>query len=337
MPCRKTISLDDFYNKRLERQEQEAILLTNAYYKHIHKISLEELFYEKGNDIMSEIQRIILDIFKEVSKLCEDNNISYYAIGGTCLGAVRHKGFIPWDDDLDIAIPIEEYRRFIDIAKEKLPKHLELYIPCDSNHNGLLFIKIIDSRTTCIESYHLKHLDTFMGAWIDIMPISGVPIGEKEQKKFVSKTNWIKRINYKLRRDFNESKKISGSILWILVYPFRSILNPVYCWNYWLDFLAKYPFYKSKYTGYVWSKRLYNLIFPQEWFNDFVYLDFEDTKIRCPKEYDKFLSQMFGNYMECPPENQRNSGHDFSKGIIDLEHSYKDYQSGKLKIEKKVL
>ena len=83
---------------------------------------------------MNDLQKKILDIFKAVAKICKDHDITYYAIGGTAIGAVRHQGFIPWDDDLDIAIPIEQYDRFIEIARRELPEGLTVMTPVDIEH-----------------------------------------------------------------------------------------------------------------------------------------------------------------------------------------------------------
>ena len=95
---------------------------------------------------MNDIQKVILDIFKEFDRICTDNNIPYYAIGGTCIGAVRHKGFIPWDDDMDVAIPIEFWDKFIEIASRQLPDYYKLFSSMEVKHYRYLFIKIMDMQ-----------------------------------------------------------------------------------------------------------------------------------------------------------------------------------------------
>lgn len=277
---------------------------------------------------MNDIQKVILEIFRSVAFVCENNNIDYYAIGGTCLGAVRHKGFIPWDDDMDIAIPVEDYRRFIDAAKNELPDYLEIYTPGDAEHNMLPFLKVVDTRTAFIEGAILNYKDRFTGIWLDVMPLSGFPSKKIGRKMFFLKRRIIFTVAYKTKFGIRGQKKI----IWLLMYPLRFVLKKNSFWNQWLDFLEKYPFYKSDFTGYVWSGNLYRLIFPRKWFDGFVLLDFEDMKIRCPAGYDGFLTQMFGNYMELPPENER-LGHVSEGTVIDLEHSYKDYQFGKIRLE----
>ena len=280
---------------------------------------------------MNEIQSKILDIYKEVSRFCEENNIRYYAIGGTCLGAVRHKGFIPWDDDMDIAMPIEDFQHFLEIANDGLPNYLKLYLPDEAKHDGNLFTKVMDIRTTMIESEMINKKDSYTGVWLDIMPLSGVPSEPPKRKSFVKKARNILRLNANTKMDYDARKPLKSKIMWISALPFR-LLPSDFFWNKWLIFLNQFPFDNAELTGYVWSQNLFKFIFQKKWFDKYIEMPFEDTYIRCPLDYDAFLTQLFGSYMEFPPVDQRNSGHDFEDGIIDLDHSYLDYQSGDLLI-----
>lgn len=110
---------------------------------------------------MTDTQKVILSIFKEIKQICERHNIKYYAIGGTCIGAVRHKGFIPWDDDIDIAIPIEQYFIFLDYARKELPDYLYVLSPKDTVHYPNGFSKICDNRTMFIMRSSLKYPDSY--------------------------------------------------------------------------------------------------------------------------------------------------------------------------------
>ncbi len=280
-------------------------------------------------DETKKIQKVILEIFKVVSEICERNGISYYAICGTCLGAVRHKGFIPWDDDLDIAIPIEEFEKFMDVAKRELPEHLELYTPSTSRHNRLLFIKVIDNRTTLIENANVPWKDSYKGIWIDIMPMSGAPSSSQGQARFKKKFEVFKKLSYKTKTFFPKDGSILGKLSWVMSYPLR-LLPGDFFWKRWFNWISLYPVNSAE-SVCLWIFGA-KLIFPKKWFDDYVYLDFEDTKIRCPRDYNEFLTYLFGNYMEYPPEEKRISGHKHDEGVLDFHHSYKDYQSGKLSI-----
>ena len=96
---------------------------------------------------MNDVQSKILDIFLKVNEICERNNLTYYAIGGTCIGAVRHQGFIPWDDDLDIAVPIEEWDTFWAVMERELPDSYEIYNGNHIKHYRYVFNKIHDANT----------------------------------------------------------------------------------------------------------------------------------------------------------------------------------------------
>lgn len=279
----------------------------------------------------SEIQDVILNILKVVIELLEHEHLRYFAIGGTCLGAVRHKGFIPWDDDIDIAMPIEDFERFLSIAPKILPDYLDLFVPTQSKHDCLLFIKVMDSRTMMTENRFFQYKDTYVGAWIDIFPLSGIP---SKNFWFIKQATIINKLSFKTKSKCSESKSIYGKAIWLFVSPLR--LLPIdFFWKRYIKLLENHPFDsdKYKYTGFSWTNRLPDWIFPKACFSDSVYLDFEDTKIRCPIGYHEYLNLQYGDYMSYPPLEDRNSGHLFDQGCIDLKHSYKDYQSGKISFE----
>lgn len=283
--------------------------------------------HDMSKNSMREIQLAILEIFKIVSKALDENNLRYFAIGGTCLGAVRHEGFIPWDDDMDIAMPNKDYQKFIEIAPHILPKHLKLVLP-DDQHYNCLSLRVHNTETTFIEEHVIGIEDRYMGVWLDIMPLYGVPTEPAAQKRYARKIVLYRRLNHKRKMPFSTCKSLRSKGMYILSFPINCFVSN----NFWLDrwkaLVSEFDFDTSQYTGYVWWPQISELIFPIDWFSDYVNLKFEDTVIRCPKQYDKFLSQMFGNYMELPPENERYN-HSGGKAIIDLEKSYKEYMTEK--------
>ncbi len=281
---------------------------------------------------MSEIQQRILAIFKEVTAICERNGLRYFAIGGTCLGAVRHQGFIPWDDDLDIAVPLDELPRLLETLSRELPDWLEVSTPREARHNPHFFIKVMDTRTMMTEDEFLPWKDTYEGVWVDIMPMSGAPAEGPEREDFIRQIRRYRRLSRLIKKPISAQETTRAKLHALAVSPLR-LLPGDYVWNRWRKFLSRYPFDTSPCVGYVWQHRVAELIFPQEWYADFVYLPFEDTQIRCPVGNREFLTQMFGDYMEYPPEEMRNSGHHFAEGAIDFAHSYKEYQSGKYRLQ----
>ncbi len=270
------------------------------------------------------LQGHILSIYKEIKKLCEKHNIRYYAIGGTCIGAARHKGFIPWDDDLDIAMPLNDYNRFFEIASKELPDNLRVFKGTEMRHSGSLFMKVDDSNTTFIESEVTYYPDEYRGVFVDIMPLNGIPSGKNKQKKYAFIVSLLVRLNVKRRTRYSNNKHFKNRLLWIVCLPFKLIVPHNFWSRLWCKYTEKYDFEKSEYTGYTWFGRIKRLIFKKEWFSDYVELPFEDTTMRCPVGYDEYLTQQFGNYMEIPPEADREV-HSID-GIVDLDKPYSCYQ-----------
>lgn len=280
---------------------------------------------------MNSLQKKIYEIFLAVKKICDEHGIPYYAIGGTCLGAVRHKGFIPWDDDLDIAIPGHYYEKFYKIAKRELPNNLIIKYMPDSEKNVNLFIKVYDTKTTFIERFERQYPKEYKGVYIDIMPLYGIP---KNSKKFLMYSlqvticifmNELLRLPYE---DVSRFLRLRAKILWIVTRPINKIIIKKYGCRFWSDLwksiVSKYDFEKSTYIGYTWSKIRDERIFPKKWFESTVLLPFEDTYIRCPLEWDKYLRCSFGNYMQLPPESERMTHS--NDAIVDLDKPFSFYQ-----------
>lgn len=279
---------------------------------------------------MNELQKRILDIFKEVAKLCKENGITYYAIGGTAIGAVRHKGFIPWDDDLDIAIPIEQYDRFIDLARKSLPDWLVVMTPSDIEHYASYFIKVVDKRTTLIENYAKAFPDAYYGVFVDIMPLAGVPAPGKERKRYLRMWKWNAMLNFARRFPVSRMKTRPRVAACRALKPFHKRIPFHYYTDKMFAEYRKRPLFESEYTGYVWGVRLSKLIFDVEVFGEGREMPFEDTTINCPTQVEAYLTQQFGDFMKLPPEEQRVVAH---PGFVDLDTPFVEYREGRRKFK----
>lgn len=272
---------------------------------------------------MNNLQKRILDIFVEVKKVCEDNDIPYYAIGGTCIGAARHKGFIPWDDDMDIAIPIEKFEYFQEIARKSLPSYLQVYTCNETKHYCNIFIKVVDTRTTFIEESDLNDVDNYCGVFVDIMPLAGFPSSKLGQIIHSDIIRLISYFNYAIRYDDEKEKGLHFVILEKIAKLLHGNIKFNYYSDKWYKFIGRYPVKSSKYVGYAWSQtKIPKNIFEYSNFDGSVNLPFETTEIACPKEYDKYLTKQFGDYMKMPKENEQYTGHE---GFVDLNTPYQQY------------
>ncbi|MCI8544534.1 MAG: LicD family protein [Lachnospiraceae bacterium] len=269
---------------------------------------------------MTKLQERILEIFKYVDEICRENKIRYYAIGGTCLGAVRHNGFIPWDDDMDIAMPRPDFDRFFEIAPEKLPHHLKVIAKRDAAIYGNFFYKVHDITSTFVEQKDENTPARYKGVYIDVMPMDGLP------GNYIIRTfHFLKlRVNGKLNyiRIYGLKPEEVGNWFWMLIKRETERHPYYYYFERRESLLKKYSFDTSRYSCYGWSRRCRKIMFLVKDFSEYVLVPFEDFQMRCPKGYGRFLTIMFGDYMKLPPEEKRN-GHAM---FVDLEKSYKYYQ-----------
>lgn len=277
---------------------------------------------------MNDLQSKILDIYKCVKKICEKNNIRFFAIGGTAIGAIRHNGFIPWDDDLDIAIPIEDYDKFIRCFLSEKSNDLAFFDYHNSKHCKIYWGKVHNLNTAFLEKKSIKYMDYHFGVFVDIMPMCGLP---KNIDKYYNKVRLLRKLNSLTNHSLSQVDGLIWKMVKILFYPILFLI-PSQLWIKKLDHYQKrWGFDDSRYVGYTWDVVSTKTTFPREWFDDYVEYKFEDTFIRCCSGVHKMLKLQFGNYMSLPPEHLRKSNH--NSVIVDLNHSFLNYnKKGNIKI-----
>ena len=284
-----------------------------------------ELTQEQLNT-MKALETEMLATFVEV---CHKLSLRYYMVGGTLLGAVRHQGFIPWDDDIDVAMPREDYEIFLREGQKYLPEHLFLQ-NLDTDPGYLMnFAKIRDNRTTFVE-YAVRKRDMHHGVFIDIFPLDGYPEGEKAQKKM----DFHQLIHkYRLRAAVEVPKEAQHSLPVEVGMRCVSALTCLIQPNFRKAQVAREQRHRAaagsslwaNYCG-AWGKKE---IMPAEWYGQGVELDFEGLKIKGPEHWDKWLTQVYGDYMRLPPVEKR-VAHHYAEAI-DLETSYIEYNQNHLR------
>ena len=290
---------------------------------------------DESLSLTRKLQLKELEILKVFQDICTRHNLRYFAIGGTCLGAVRHKGFIPWDDDVDFGMPYEDYIQFMKIAENELPENYGLLTHMNSAHHDChYFSKIYDKNTAFIENGIESYHDRYCGVWVDIFPIHGAPKSRAAYNFITALCYLLKKLNNSLRFPFSDRLNIRNNIektLWIFASPLKLILPYYYFTQKEANLSGRYkfgcsdrvifPFRAIKRNPHGWYPRVF-------YYSDFsrtIDFPFEDTVIPVPCGYDRYLSMEFnGDYMQLPPEEKRHSHHD-EDTIIDLERSYKYY------------
>lgn len=255
---------------------------------------------------LKELQNQILKIAYYIDEICQKNNIEYYLMGGSALGAIRHKGFIPWDDDVDICMQRPDYDKFLQyIKEEKIDDNYEIQT-IELNNSTRTFIKIIN-RNIPIKSASIE--DKYL--WIDVFPLDGAPGEMEEAKKMIDKNIFLKGQIYlrttKCREILKEKKKMSNKILKILLKPITYRHKVKHYANQMVNMAKKYDYNTSEYIAdFVWPDG-YQSIFRKEWFENTKELKFEDELFDVPDGYVEYLTHLYGNYMKLPEESERKS------------------------------
>ena len=269
-----------------------------------------------------KMQKIETEMLLEIDRICKKHNIKYFLIAGTLLGAVRHKGFIPWDDDIDIAMPFKEYIRFCKVAKKELKSDyfLQNY---QTDVIAMWFTKIRKNNTTAIQDNHKNKLH-HQGIWIDIFPIIGV----KNDKQWLSKLNKnAKRIKKILTKKIGLLEDTEGKI----IYEIINKLIPLKIYQFIFGLFYRHIFKDPKkfsYCYYLWANFKIKARFPSELFTETCEVEFEGHMFPAPKEWDKYLTIEYGDYMTPPPPEKRNGGsHTIS--IVDINNNYTKYIKNK--------
>lgn len=265
-------------------------------------------------DIKKEWNTNILNILKKFINICNTHHLRYYCCAGTAIGAVRHHGIIPWDDDIDVIMPRPDYDQLIEIAQNEDFGDYELVTPYNNKHYPLYFSKLVNRKTTLIEE---KERPCVIGLYIDIFPLDATDDDEEKakslQRKYVKIVNQLNAIS--TRNTFGEylsllaSKQTWGRFAIKTVgYFFRSKIR-FYLIRQMDEISHLYDFDKAKnvqvYTGSYHERE----IFPKEWLGNGKEFQFEDTIVLLPIEADKYLRHFFGDYMKYPPVEQRVEKH----------------------------
>ncbi|WP_407894629.1 LicD family protein [Lacticaseibacillus sp. N501-2] len=258
---------------------------------------------------IEEFQHITLNILSDFNKLCEEFQLQYYLAYGTLIGALRHKGFIPWDDDIDIIMPREEYNRFVTICKSRGEHRYSLLSTETCKNYKSPYPKYIDNNTELIQQYGFRD-DIPMGIYIDIFILDGCSSDLSEAHK-VGKTAaklFHKWVNASQSLTSSNSGKLISTLKWLKNTPYRMKGSKRYLHEL-QDLSAKYPLNSSRYCSVLIGG--YDTVWPVEYFQSGRLTSFEELNCPIPLMAEKILSDDYGNYLELPPLEKRKPHHHF--------------------------
>lgn len=279
---------------------------------------MEYNFSDKERQRWNEI---LLGCFDRFVDICKEHRLTYYCVGGTVIGAVRHKGMIPWDDDIDVAMPRPDYDRFLEICRSHPMDDYELATP-ETEGYPYFFSKFCDKNTSLVE---LDNVPCLYGIYIDIFPMDGTASDLNEAKALMKKfKRWNNKINACLTRHtlgeylslFLQPKEFGRAMVQTISFIIgrervrRFIIKK-------LDKIVRAHDYSSatrvaNYGG-AWAEKE---IYPTPWLTPCTEAIFEGRNVCIPGNYDSYLTQMYGDYMKLPPKEKQVSHHQHA--LVDL-------------------
>lgn len=261
--------------------------------------------YKKHEAHIQTIQKFSFETLCSLVDFLDEKNIPYYLMGGTLLGAIRHRGFIPWDDDIDIAIPRDAYNHLLKIL-DQLPKNIKAAHPSIDEKTPYPFLVISNASTRLIFDYARPY---DKGACVDVFPLDAFPEKESEQNSLWKKAKFMRSLImnkqqgfYKRKTSFMHSTKFKTISFLNLFLP-RKIIFKCY------DDLISSPQKNTNFIANVYGRYQKKEVFPKHIFQEPSTIFFESRNFKAPTHTEEYLTLIYGDFMQIPPIEKRYSGH----------------------------
>lgn len=267
---------------------------------------------------MNDLQKIEFNLFLCFDKICKELNLRYFLLCGSALGAVRHGGFIPWDDDLDVGMFRGDYNRFMEYAPHMLPQNIFLQNYKTDPDYPFVFAKLRNSETAFIEKA-LADFDINHGIYIDIFPLDGYPKEVSSQKKLASKKKNYRR---KLYCGFDMPREFKSEMAALLLRCAGYHKRTEKTLEKYEDLISKYKVEDSDIICSHGNRHGERDYIPKEYYGKGIYMNFEGAEVLVPEKYDEYLSCLYGDWKVIPSVEKRET-HLYK--ICDTEKSYRAY------------
>lgn len=291
-------------------------------------------FSQMSQEERQRFNEKLIGILKKIMEICENNNISWFVSYGGCIGAVRHKGCIPWDDDIDVCMPRPDYDRFLKICEDIDLGEYELATYYNNPNHYVHFSRLYDKNSTILFD---KRRDELGGILVDIFPLDGAADG-KIEKNFKRFKFW-QTIKYYSNSRFSKSELFMflkkghywGFLVVFLTSLFRNSLKKISMMEI-QKIMLKYSFEDSDYCVFYDTTYYLRNIIQKKWIEETIFVPFENIQVRIPKYYHEYLTHIYGDYMTPPPLNKRDDRHEFPffdmEKRWDLEDIHKELSIG---------
>lgn len=277
---------------------------------------------EISKELIRPLQIKGLEMVLYFDQFCTEHGLTYFLCGGCCIGAVRHGGFIPWDDDVDVFMPRTDYERLKALWKNT--DRYSIQYPSKKQWTANQFLTVRDEKTTFIKTYQ-RDLDISHGVALDVLPLDGCPGGWRRKAQKLWALAYSLYIVEKAPENHGRLVWLAGKIGLALV-PFHSWRYRL--WRFCERKMSRYPIAECEYITELCSGPHYmQNEYPKRCFDHAVRMSFEGHMLNLPADYDTYLRMAFGDYMELPPEDKRVCHHEWE--FIDLEHGYLEYRGKK--------
>lgn len=250
----------------------------------------------------AQIRQRQLEMLDRFCDFCASKGLNYSLSGGSLLGAVRHKGFIPWDDDVDLMMPRPDYERFLGSFNSESDHFKALNFRVDPDFPRP-FTKITDPGTRIVARNGISKY----GIFLDLFPIDGQPDSEEETARYVAEYERLNRLFYKKTPLYRMSDNPLVKVKSALRSPFfpqrEETMGKIE------RLIGEYPFGSTGFAGAVMGGSRMGTHVPVGVFKEFTLMEFEGREVSCITDFDTYLTRMYGDYMTPPPPRERRTGH----------------------------